>query len=99
MAPQRDENGRFVKGHNGGPGRPKKKREARFLEITLSACTFTDWREIVKKAVEQAKAGDATARKWLGDYLQGPPVQRTELTGAGGGAIQLIGIDPDGDAD
>lgn len=75
---QRDENGRFIKGSSGGPGRPPKKREERFLEITLSAVTYKDWEEIVKKALKQAKTGDATARKWLSDYLIGPPTQRIE---------------------
>ena len=98
----RDSNGRFVKGNqaakgNGG-GRPPKRREERYLEITMSACTFKDWREIVKKAVTQAKDGDSSARKWLSDYLLGPPVQRTELTGADGGAValQYVGnVNPD----
>ena len=72
---ERDEHGRFVKGV-GGPGRPPRAREERFLEITLEACTFEDWKAVVKKAVELAKRGDATARKWLADYLIGPPAQR-----------------------
>ena len=87
---ERDENGRFVKGeYKGGPGRPKKEREQRFYEITLAAVTFEDWKEIVAKAVWQAKKGDPTARKFLADYLIGPPVQRSELTGADGGAVKI----------
>ena len=75
MARKRDSNGRFVKGDSGGPGRPKKSREQRYYEITMTACTFDDWKKIVKKAVEQSKRGDATARKWLSDYLVGVPEQ------------------------
>jgi hypothetical protein len=30
-----------------------------------------DWREIVKRAVEDAKAGDAKARNWLSKHLCG----------------------------
>lgn len=86
---ERDERGRFVVGNSASPGRPPKAREERFLEITLAACTFADWEAIVKKAVEQAKRGDATARKWLGDYVVGPPTQRQELTGVGGGPIEF----------
>lgn len=86
---ERDENGRFIKGHSGGPGRPKKEREERFKEITLSSVTYADWKEIVEKAVVQAKRGDNQARKFLADYLMGPPIQRTELTGADGGAIEV----------
>lgn len=80
MARERDENGRFVPGNGGGPGRPTKQREERFLEITLESCTFADWKDIVKKAVSQAKRGDSTARKWLGDYLIGPAQQRLDVT-------------------
>lgn len=87
----RDANGRFVKGgESGNPkGRPSKTREARFLEITLQTVTFDDWAQIVGKAKEQAKRGDSVARKWLSDYLIGPPVQRQEITGAEGGAVVL----------
>ena len=78
----RDENGRFVKGQTGNPnGRPKKEREIRYYEIMQSACTFSDWRAISKKAVEQATRGDAVARKFLADYLLGPPTQKHEVTG------------------
>ena len=84
---EREENGKFAKGNPGGPGRPKKEREERFYEITLTAVTFDDWKAIVTKAKDQAKRGDAVARKWLADYLMGPPVQRNEITGKDGGAI------------
>lgn len=79
---ERDENGRFIKGHSGGPGRPTKKREDRYYEIMLTSVTFEDFKSIVKKAVEQAARGDGTARKWLADYLIGPPVQKTENVNA-----------------
>ena len=100
---ERDENGRFIAGNSGNPnGRPPKKREERFLEITLESCTFTDWKEIVKKAVDQAKRGNATARKWLSDYVIGPPTQKQEVTGKDGGpmrfeSVEVGGINPDED--
>jgi len=81
---ERNGDGRFAKGNSGGPGRPSKKREERFYGITLRACTFKDWREIVKTAVRQAKTGDTMARKFLADYIIGPPAQRLALTGADG---------------
>jgi hypothetical protein len=87
---ERDERGRFVAGTTGNPnGRPSKKREERFYEITLSTCTYDDWTEIVKKAVAQAKRGDATARKWLSDYLLGPAQQRVDVTTNGESVIRL----------
>ncbi len=80
----RDENGKFKKGVSGNPnGRPRKKREIRFYEITQTACTFEDWKEIVKVAVEDAKKGDATSRKWLSDYLMGAPQQYLDMTTKG----------------
>lgn len=36
------------------------------------------WAKIVITAVDQATNGDWRARKWLGDYLMGPPVRRVE---------------------
>lgn len=81
---ERDENGKFKSGNPGGPGRPKKEREVRYYEIMQTACSFSDWKEIVEKAVQQAKRGDAVARKWLSDNLMGVPVQRMEHTGADG---------------
>ena len=96
----RDANGRFAKGngigkgHKPGPGRPKKKREDRYLEVTLTACTFADWRVVVERAVTHAKRGDYQARKWLSDYLIGPAVQRLALSGDIGvwtGVLSTIG--------
>ena len=88
--PERDENGRFVKGNSGGPGRPKKAREERYYEIMHTACTYVKWRKIVNKAVEQAMRGNHNARKFLADYLLGPPPQRHELTGEGGGPVIVL---------
>ena len=70
----------FEIGNPGGPGRPKKVREARYLEITLNTVTFEKWGEVVKKALEQALLGDKDARKWLSEYLVGVPVQRIAPT-------------------
>jgi hypothetical protein len=81
--PERDENGKFVKGNGGGPGRPPKKKEERFMEVSISAVSLKDWRDIIKKAVEQAKRGDTQARKFLAEYLIGPPQQRLDVTSGG----------------
>jgi hypothetical protein len=93
--PKRDEHGRFVKGNGGGPGRPSKKKEERFYEVTISSISLKDWREIIKKAKEQAKRGDSTARKFLADYLIGPPQQRLDVTSGGEVLKGYIGISPD----
>jgi len=79
----------WQKGQSGNPnGRPKKEREERFMEITLSAVSFAEWRIIVKKAVEQAERGNPTARKWLSDFLLGLPMQKHDIT-SGGESIVL----------
>ena len=71
----RDSKGRFVKGASGNPqGRLPKQTETSYLQVSESVCTFDVWREIVAKAVEQAKRGDARARQWLSDYLVGKPI-------------------------
>jgi len=80
---QRDEKGQFVKGGKGGPGRPKKKREERYYQIALSAVSFKEWRKIIKKAAEQAARGDATARRFLADYLVGKPGESLDITSGG----------------
>lgn len=86
----RDANGRFIKGNSGNPtGRASRAREERYYEILKSTITFEDWQAIVKKAGEQAKRGDAVARKFLADYLVGPPIERKEITGADGSALTI----------
>jgi len=78
----RDENGKFAKGNGGGPGRPKKERELDFYRILITTVSINDWQDIIKRAISDAKKGDAPARKWLADYYAGPPVERKEITGA-----------------
>jgi hypothetical protein len=85
---KRDENGRFAVGNGGGPGRPPKKREMRYYEITMTSCTYDDWKKIVMTAVAQAKRGDNLARKWLSDYLVGEPDKNLNITGA----LQIAGL-------
>lgn len=53
------------------------------MEITLSNVTFEDWKAVIRKAVSQAKRGNTNARKFLADYLIGPPNQRMDITSGG----------------
>lgn len=88
---ERDASGKFIKGNSGNPtGRAPREREERYYEIMKSSVTFDKWKRIVEKATDQAMRGDAVARKWLSDYLIGPPIQRSEVTGAEGGALEVI---------
>jgi len=93
MTAARETNGQFVKGVSGNPkGRPPKKKEEKFMEISISAVSLKDWREIIKKAADQAKRGDAQARRFLADYLLGPPQQRLDVT-SGGNPFVLVNWD------
>lgn len=74
----RDARGRFAKGYPGGPGRPPRARETRYLLTLSEACPPETWDAICHKAVEQARAGDKDARTWLSQFLIG----RTTLDGA-----------------
>ena len=67
----RDHAGRFSVGHPGGPGRPRRSVEATYLKALTDACPPETWAEIVQKAVDQAREGDAAARAWLGKHLCG----------------------------
>ena len=88
---ERNEKGQFVKGeYSGGPGRPKRRTEQEYLDATIARVTIKDWREIVDKAVWQAKKGDSKARAWLSDYLLGPPVQKLQHQGEDGGPVKLV---------
>ena len=96
MTAARDENGQFKKGVSGNPkGRSPRKKEERFMEVSIAAVSLKDWRAIIKKAVEQAKRGDTQARKFLADYLIGPPQQKLDVTSGGEILKGYIGISPD----
>ena len=76
--------GGFQKGQSGNPkGRAPKTKEEKLRKVLVSTVTLKDFREIVKKASDLAKRGDAPARKWLSDYLLGPPQQNLDVTSAG----------------
>ncbi|PWH15389.1 MAG: hypothetical protein DDG58_11130 [Ardenticatenia bacterium] len=65
----RDENGRFVPGTQGGPGRPRRAVESDYLRALSDACPPEVWAEICQRAVETARRGDPIARAWLSRYL------------------------------
>jgi hypothetical protein len=65
--------GQFAEGNPGGPGRPRRAIERDYLAALSDACGPETWREIVERAVADAKNGDAKAREWLAHYLLGIP--------------------------
>ena len=86
-----DERGRFAVGNSGGPGRPRRAIEREYLRVLSDAVSLDDWREVVARAVESAKAGDDKSRDWLAKYVIGDaPIGLTELL-----ARELLDIDVD----
>lgn len=63
--------GRFAKGNPGGPGRASRKVETEYLDAVIAGVSLSEWGKVIKKALEQAKKGDAKARDWLSKYLIG----------------------------
>lgn len=96
----RDEKGRFAQGHEKIGGRKKKATEERYLEIFKDAVSEEDWRAIILRAILDAKRGDTAARKFIADYLVGPPVESKNINV--GGELSVV-IDwsesPGGDTD
>lgn len=67
----RNTNGTFALGNRCGPGRPPRGVERQYLAAFAETVSPSDWREIIARAVADAKAGDARARDWLSKYLVG----------------------------
>lgn len=93
----RDKQGRFVNGHTGGPGRPSRTTEQDYLTALSEAVGIDAWRQVVARAVEDAKAGDGKARDWLAKYLIGDAKADSSIAEADGKAaiaqqrLELVG--------
>jgi len=70
-----------------------RRTEADCMGVLLDAVPLEDWRQVVSATVAAAKAGDASARAWLAQYLVGKPgaVALAPLTVV---VQQLSGRDP-----
>jgi len=80
----RDEQGRFVKGSAGGPGRYNKARELAYLAVFQEVAQLDDWRKIIAQAVRDATdPNDAKTRergrRFLADYVIGRPKQIVQV--------------------
>ncbi len=71
----RDEHGRFLPGHPGGPGNPHAKQTGKLRSAMLKAVTEKDMRDVVMKLVELAKSGNVPAAKEVLDRCLGRPVE------------------------
>jgi hypothetical protein len=78
----RNELGQFVAGNAGGPGRPPRSTEQAYMEATINNCSLEDWGAIVRRAVQDAIAGDAQARTFLANYLIGKPKETVQVNRA-----------------
>ena len=81
----RDSSGKFVPGNPGGPGRPPRATEESYLATMRETISQQDWKEICKRALKDAKAGDHKARQWIADFLIGRTIplsaEQTDPTG------------------
>lgn len=79
----RDEQGRFKKGCEGGPGRPARATERCYLVALAEEVPLERWRKIVSRAATDAEQGDVKARDFLAGYLVGEnPRSLTEIAAA-----------------
>ena len=74
----------------GTDGTATKDREERYMEIARNSVTYADWGRVWKKAAQQAVKGDAVARKFLADYLIGPPTQTHDVKSTGEVKIKVV---------
>ena len=78
----RNSSGQFLPGHPGGPGRMRRETEATYLKALRRGVKLKDWREVIARALTDAKNGDRHARRWLSDFLLGRPADASEILAA-----------------
>jgi hypothetical protein len=71
----RDSKGRFAKGNLGGPGRPPKARELKYLAAIVDAVGLQRFQYIVDLQASRAEQGDLRAAQFIARLLLGatPP--------------------------
>ena len=71
--PQRDSNGRFVKGNRGGPGNPRIRRQAEYLRAVRDAVRPDHLRLVLQRMVQLAvKDGNVCAARLIAERCLGP---------------------------
>ncbi len=89
---ERDPKGRFVKGTSGNPnGRATFSAESNYADVYKSKVTPEKFGEVVNQLIHLATVKrDMNAIKLLLAYAMGQPVQKSEVTGAEGNALEII---------
>jgi hypothetical protein len=75
----RDDKGRFVSGHPGGPGRPPKTAEQASLDKFRSYFRNGNLEDVIEAHLRQCKKGNIAAIKLAYEYLIGSPAQTVDL--------------------
>ena len=74
----RDSQGRFAKGHPGGPGNPFYRRQAQLKRVLLESITEDDVRSVVQVLLGLARGGDLAAIKLYLQYAAGKPAREVD---------------------
>jgi hypothetical protein len=100
MTDGRRDNGQFAPGCPPGPGRPPLATEFQFLRAMRAAVSPDDFTAVVRKALEQAKAGDARARDWVARYvLPQDTSDKADFHANWAAALKTVDLDSPADAD
>jgi hypothetical protein len=76
----RQANGYFGPGNDGGPGRPRRAIEAATLAALTEVWDEDAVKDVAKALLARARAGDTTAARLVLEYQAGKPTERLEVT-------------------
>lgn len=79
----RQQNGRFGKGNDGGPGRPAWEGEKHARDVFNGKITDQDLEDIARSHVNFAKAGNVQSARLIFDYKLGRPTEHLAISNEG----------------
>lgn len=89
----RDENGRFVKGHSmKSPGRPPRAKDEEYQAILYEVVPLERWRKMLEAQAKRAEKGEIKAFNAIADRLM-PVVNKNEHTGKDGAPLEIRTFD------
>jgi len=80
----------FKKGNPGGPGRPKRSAEEKYLQAVVRSMPQKDWKEILEKVKTLAMRGERWAVEFYADRLMGKPAQPVNAEHSGEVTIRIV---------